>query len=114
MAIIYPEDRDLVLTSNQSLRSVKRSEALVYRIVTKNGSVRWVEDRKTSAFSPDGMFLGIDGILFDITERIKAEENKQLLESRLRKTQRLETIGTILMIVNELKMPNYVAKRWRP
>ncbi|MBV5326070.1 MAG: PAS domain S-box protein [Chlorobium sp.] len=95
MAIIHPEDRDLVLTSNQSLRSVKRSEALVYRIVTKNGSVRWVEDRKTSAFSPDGMFLGIDGILFDITERIKAEKNKQLLESRLRKTQRLETIGTL-------------------
>ncbi|NTV91702.1 MAG: PAS domain S-box protein [Chlorobiaceae bacterium] len=95
MVIIHPEDRDLVRSSNQSLRTAKKSEALIYRIVTKNGSVRWVEDRKTSAFSPDGMFSGIDGILFDITERILSQENKQLLELRLRKTQRLETIGTL-------------------
>lgn len=67
----------------------------MYRIVTTKGSIRWIEDRKTSTFSPDGIYTGIDGILFDVTDRMMALEDKQQLESRLRKTQRLETIGTL-------------------
>jgi PAS domain S-box-containing protein len=94
-ALIHPEDRERIALSNQSLRLTRQSESLIYRIVAENGSFRWVEDRKTSAFSPEGLFTGIDGILFDITDRIMAEENKQLLESQLRKAQRLETIGTL-------------------
>ncbi len=94
-AMIHPEDRHAIVTANQTLRSAKTSLALCFRIVMKNGSIRWLEDRKTSAFSPNGLFTGIDGILFDITERIMAQEEKHRLESNLRKTQRLETIGTL-------------------
>jgi len=35
------------------------------------------------------------GIVIDITDRKKEEENKQQLESSLRKSQRIETIGTL-------------------
>ncbi len=95
MTIIHPDDRDIVAASNLALRKAKTSRSFTYRILTKNGSVRWIEDRKTYAFSPEGIFTGIDGILFDITERIQAQEKKQQLESRLRQSQRLETIGTL-------------------
>ncbi len=94
-AMIHTEDRKAIIAANHSLRSAKTSLALCFRIVMKNGSIRWLEDRKTSAFSPNGLFTGIDGILFDITERIMAQEEKHQLESNLRKTQRLETIGTL-------------------
>jgi PAS domain S-box-containing protein len=94
-AMIHPEDRSAIVAANQTLRSEKTSLALCFRIVMKNGSIRWLEDRKTSAFSTNGLFTGIDGILFDITERIMAQEEKHQLESNLRKTQRLETIGTL-------------------
>jgi PAS domain S-box-containing protein len=93
--IIHPEERDTVSASNLKLRSAKTSQALFYRILMKNGSVKWLEDRKTSVFSPDGLFTGIDGILFDVTERIQAQKEHQMLESNLRRTQRLETIGTL-------------------
>lgn len=94
-ALIHPDDQKLVSASDSVLRSEKTSQALIYRIVKKNGDLRWIEDRKTSVFSSDGHFRGIDGILFDITDRIAAQEEKLNLESRLRKTQRLETIGTL-------------------
>jgi signal transduction histidine kinase len=44
----------------------------VYRIIAKSGENRWVEDHKTSLFSQEGQFVGIDGIAFDITERKRA------------------------------------------
>jgi PAS domain S-box-containing protein len=94
-AIIHPEERDTVAASTLKLRSAKTSQALFYRIIMKNGAVKWLEDRKTSVFSPDGKFTGIDGILFDVTERIMAQKEHQMLESNLRRTQRLETIGTL-------------------
>ncbi len=94
-AMIHLEDRNALVAANQTLRSSNTSLALCFRIVMKNGSIRWLEDRKTSAFSQNGLFTGIDGILFDITERIMAQEEKHHLESNLRKTQRLETIGTL-------------------
>jgi two-component system cell cycle sensor histidine kinase/response regulator CckA len=94
-SLIHPEDRKTVSESNRILRSEKTSKSLIYRIMMKNGSIRWIEERKTSVFSNNGQFTGIDGILFDITERILAQEEKLLLESYLRKTQRIETIGTL-------------------
>ncbi len=93
--MIYPEDHNAVSVSNMTLKSTKTSQALIYRIVMKNGELRWIEDRNTSVFSADGQYRGVDGILFDITDRITAQEEKLQLESRLRKTQRLETIGTL-------------------
>jgi len=95
LAYVHPDDRQLVADSYSELRKSRRLQVIVYRIVHSDGAVKWIEDRRTSAFSDDGTYSGIDGILFDITERIAAQEEKQQLESRLKKTQRLETIGTL-------------------
>ncbi|HWQ27363.1 MAG TPA: PAS domain S-box protein [Chlorobaculum sp.] len=95
LSMVHPDDRDAVAESYRTLKESRRSETLVYRIVTGQNSIRWIEDRKTSTFSDGGLFTGIDGILFDITERIAAQDEKHQLEARLRKSQRLETIGTL-------------------
>ncbi|NTV60932.1 MAG: PAS domain S-box protein [Chlorobiaceae bacterium] len=95
MACIHPEDRKTVEETNRELMSRKNSMVIVYRIITADNTVKWVEDRKTSTFSEDGTFSFIDGILFDITERVNVQNSQKELESRLGKTQRLETIGTL-------------------
>jgi PAS domain S-box-containing protein len=95
LTMIHPDDRQAVSGSNMDLRSGMKSETLNYRIITKQGDVRWIEDRKSSTFSPDGNFTGINGILLDITDRVEAQNEQQRLESQLRKFQRLETIGTL-------------------
>ncbi len=71
--IIHAEDRSKVCAESSHLRKEKGSLIQVYRIITKTNEERWIEDRKTSLFSEKGEFLGINGIIFDITQRKKAE-----------------------------------------
>jgi len=95
MELIHPEDRHVVETSNRTIGQAAASATLTYRIISPGGALRWIEDRRTPAFSNSGEFAGIDGILIDITRRVKTQEEKDALETRLRNTQRLETIGTL-------------------
>lgn len=46
-------------------------------------------------FGEDDIPLAIEGVLRDITERKKAEEDKKKLESQLRQKQKMEAIGTL-------------------
>jgi len=95
MPRVHPEDEELLQDARRQLRAAKSSLVLTYRVFAPDRSIRHVEDRCSSIFDDDGKFLGIDGIRFDITERIRAEEEKSQLESVIRKRQRLETIGTL-------------------
>ncbi len=95
MPVIYPDDRQLVAASQKKLQSKKSSQVLVYRIIADDNSVRWIEDRRTSIFTGDGRYIGIDGIMLDITDRVKSEDEKKLLEHGIRSKQRLEAIGTL-------------------
>jgi PAS domain S-box-containing protein len=95
MAFVHHDDRPLVISSCRKLRNGAASRVDVFRIMTRKNDIRWIENRSTSVFSDDMSFAGIDGILIDITERVQAQEEKQQLEANLKKTQRLETIGTL-------------------
>ncbi|MBT4817117.1 MAG: response regulator, partial [Lentisphaerae bacterium] len=78
--LIHPEDRDRVF--EDAVQPSEEPGALTqkYRIICKGGSVRWVEDHKTSRLADDGAFLGVDGVVFDVTERQEMEE--QLVVAR--------------------------------
>ena len=95
MPVIHPDDRQMVSASNKEMQQNKHSQVLVYRIIAEDNSVKWIEDRRTSIFNSDGRYMGIDGIMLDITARVKAEEERKALENSIRNKQRLETIGTL-------------------
>jgi len=73
--LIHPDDKKLVI--EEAIKQQRKQKHIVqeYRIVTKDGSIRWVSDNKTFVFKEDGSFFGVDGIVYDITERKKTEEN---------------------------------------
>jgi PAS domain S-box-containing protein len=73
LSLIHPDDRERVYQEGNELTKTPKSIVQVYRIIDKNNEIRWVEDRKTSLFK-NGNFKGIDGIVFDISERILAEK----------------------------------------
>ncbi len=74
LSIIHPDDRERVETEAIELEERRSSLLQTYRIITHDGDVRWVEDRKTSLFSEDGNFMGIAGVVFDITDQLRAED----------------------------------------
>lgn len=95
MSFIHPEDLKIVVDGCKKLRRTPSAEVSLFRVSLPDKTIRWIENRSISVFSDNGQFSGIDGILFDITERVTAQEEKQQLEENLKKTQRLETIGTL-------------------
>jgi two-component system cell cycle sensor histidine kinase/response regulator CckA len=95
LSMVHPDDRQKIADSYRKLKEKRQTLTLTYRILTPHNRQKWIEDHKTSTFSEDGLFTGIDGILYDITARITTQEETRRLESQLRKSQRLETIGTL-------------------
>ena len=80
---VYPDDREMV---KEHLRSRFRQEdnynRYEFRVVTKDGQVRWVEISAT-LFSKNGQFLS-QAICRDITERKRMEEEIRKSENKYR------------------------------
>lgn len=77
ISIIHPDDKEQVFKEGSVLPTEPKEIVQSYRIIDKHGGIRWVEDHKTSLFSENGEFFGIEGVVFDITKR-KADEDELL------------------------------------
>ena len=69
----------------------------VYRILTKAGDVRWVEDQTSVVRDAEGNKTHNQGILVDITERKLAEEEIRKSEEKYRRIVETAGEGFILM-----------------
>lgn len=78
-ALIHPEDRDGVWRQVQSALEEKRPFRIAYRIIDRADSERWVWEQGRGIFDEGGELMYLDGYIFDITERKKAEEAMERL-----------------------------------
>jgi sigma-B regulation protein RsbU (phosphoserine phosphatase) len=69
----------------------------VYRIVTRDGETRWVEDTTTTERDENGKILYYQGIVVDITERKQAEEKLSRSEAKFRRILATAAEGFVLM-----------------
>jgi len=76
-SIIHQDDRAMVDRVIQKAVSGERPYVLEYRIVRADGAVRWVYEKGQATFAVTGGLLWLDGIIIDITERRKTEEELQ-------------------------------------
>jgi PAS domain S-box-containing protein len=81
-SVIHPED----LPENEATvsRALERGEPYIleYRILHADGTTRWVMERGSGVFTEAGDLLGIDGAIFDVTERREAEEERERFLAR--------------------------------
>jgi PAS domain S-box-containing protein len=66
-----------------------------YRIITKGGNIKWLDDRTYIRRDGQGCVTHYQGIVLDISIRKQMEEERQRLESVLRRSQKMEAIGTL-------------------
>jgi PAS domain S-box-containing protein len=81
---LHPEDRDRVV--DQARRHNRTGEPfdVEYRMRTTSGEWRWVGDHAVTLAGPNGEILFSQGVMFDVTERRRAEEQLRETESRYR------------------------------
>jgi PAS domain S-box-containing protein len=74
-SIVHPEDMERIAMEVQKhAENGDERFQQEYRILTKNGAVRWIDDRTVIERDRDGRVTHYQGIIIDITERKKVEE----------------------------------------
>ncbi len=97
MDIIHPDDKDMAFKGTHILTEKATSIVQHYSIKNKDGRTVWVEDHKTSVFN-EGIFSGVDGVVFDVTSYKEAEEAVRRSTEFARNV--LESVNDAVSIVN--------------
>ncbi len=97
-SLVFPfmfEDQLEEYDSKVEKRKRNLSERYEAKLRRKNGETLWVRISAKAVMDKNGGFLGSFGMVTDITERRRAEKERERLEDKLRQTQKLEAIGTL-------------------
>jgi len=98
-SLFHPDDTAMVDQEVGRALAEKRPYTIDYRIIHRDGSVRWVHEKGQGEFDDDGNLQHLDGAIFDVTA------HRQLEEELTRKEQ-LATIGSVAATVShELRNP---------
>jgi sigma-B regulation protein RsbU (phosphoserine phosphatase) len=98
--ILYPGDQERTLKEIQTYveRNVD-SYSQIYRIVTRDGRVRWIEDRTSVVTDPETGTRYHQGIVIDIHRRKVAEDLLRKSEEKYRRI--VETAGEGFLLMDE-------------
>jgi PAS domain S-box-containing protein len=80
---------------NQIYRTGKPAQGTYYEIIRKDGMKRVVELSSFLTRNDHNKPIGFHGIVRDISDRLRAAEEKKKLEAQLRQSQKMEAIGTL-------------------
>ncbi len=91
--LIHPDDQALFREELGRLFSGNISITR-YRLLKNDGQFCWVQ-ASCKPLMVDGRVMGVNGIFTDITEQVKAQDEKKTLMARLAKAEKMEAIGTL-------------------
>lgn len=93
--IIYSEDKDYVMSQSRKKQNAESDIVINYkfRMVTKTNKVKWA-----ALYSKTVIYEGQPAVLttiIDISDNVEAKEEKEKLQRRLQRAQKMEAIGTL-------------------
>ena len=86
-------DRDPLWEEVQEALQKREPFQLTFRLVTRDGTPKWVWERGTGVYDANGELLALEGIIFDITDRVEAEQKRQQGEDQLRLALEASSMG---------------------
>ncbi len=82
--VIHPEDRAWVFEQTRASTASGEEVEYEYRIVDAGGMIHWVHDRGCLIRNANGNVVCREGVIIDITDRKRAEEEIRLGQERFR------------------------------
>jgi len=104
LSIVYPGDLESV--KQQSLANIGSSKQFnaEYRIVTSEGTVRWVSNIGSPVYDETHSLLWLDGFLFDTTERINVLEELRMAKKAAEEANKAKS-EFLANISHEIRTP---------
>lgn len=96
--IIHPEDADRVGREVATFSSGAETSDFVhepYRILTRSGDVRWLDDRTYIRRDDAGHITHFEGIVLDITDSVAATEALRQNKEKLLRSKKMESLGLL-------------------
>jgi PAS domain S-box-containing protein len=111
---VHPEDRDRVVECVQKAVREKRDYTVEFRIVLPEGTVKHIHGLGHPVFSASGELVEVVGTQLDVTERKRAEEERERLrqlQADLAHINRVTTMGELTAsLAHEIKQPITAAR----
>ncbi len=93
--LYHPDDSERIFQEVDAALANKQPFHLVYRIVHRDGTTRWIEEFGQGVFDDSGELMMLEGTLFDISAKQRAEQEQARLHAQLLQTQKLESLGLL-------------------
>ncbi len=91
--VMHPDDLHLAYEYSKELVKGMQVQNQC-RIIRKDASIRWIESSIIPTLNTEGQLIRVDGVVRDITEKKKAEEEILLSSARLKKAQEVAHVGS--------------------
>ena len=106
--IIHPEDLKISMEIIPSIRTIPHyATELKYRIIRKDGKIRWIHEYIQNICDETGRPAEIQGMIYDITKSEKAEENLKKSDARYRLLA--ENIQDVIWVLDKNLRYTYIS-----
>lgn len=89
LSLVHPDDLAQVQQADSNFE-------LTYRLINARGQVIWVQDNRRALRDVEGVVLWYDGFIWDVTQRILAEQALRASQEHLSSLYRLAPVGIML------------------
>ena len=91
LSLVAPEHREKLAAAWHT----PSPRPLVLRWCRPDGTEAWTEQRAVALHDETGRVLAVEGILRDISERVRADAQRDRLQQQLRQAERLDSLGRL-------------------
>jgi PAS domain S-box-containing protein len=109
LQLIHPDDRDRIRESTVESVRQKIERLLEFRIVLPDGTLKYIESIRRPVLDGAGNVVEVIGTSIDVTERKRAEEQKERLrklEADLAHVNRISVLGELAAsLAHEIRQP---------